>query len=628
LGGQNHLTTLYDRLCDRDLLLRAWYDIDDKHGLKDPYAVRKFAPNANMRIDRILVQLKNRNYHPDLFSEYVTKKKSGEDRVLHIPTVRDRIVERAILGLIGPVCERRFLPCSYAYRPGYGIKSVMARIAELAEEGLFYALRSDIDDCFPCLNKRTALTRLIDFVNDDSLRDLLERFINRKVITRNGIHQTQGLPQGSPLSPLMLNVYLHMFDERMAVAGFHMLRYADDFVVMTETRKGAEIALSVVELAIGKENLVLSKEKTEIMSIKGGFTFLGEYVSLESVNVTQRSLSVSESKTLFIGKQGVGISIKEGRLVCESAGGRKLMDCPIGSLKRVVIFGAVGVSAGVRTLFSMRGIEILYLTKNGKFLGTTALGNAGDKPKRLKKQLALTMDEDFALQISKTMIEAKIRHCLSVICNYTKDDCIVSDCRRRLKIAERSLSAASTRDQIRGIEGETAAFYFAAFGKLVPETLMFAARTKRPPKDVFNALLGYGYAILLGECISALYAAGLSPYFGFLHADEDGRPNLALDFMEEFRPYVVDTLVLRLVRRRSITHANGVPVPNGDGIHIDGEAKKKLTEGYEHRMLTITKGALLGFTGSIRRVLYRQAQMLLSSILSGDAALYGGVIWR
>jgi CRISPR-associated protein Cas1 len=132
----------------------------------------------------------------------------------------------------------------------------------------------------------------------------------------------------------------------------------------------------------------------------------------------------------------------------------------------------------------------------------------------------------------------------------------------------------------------------------------------------------------LGECISALYAAGLDPYFGFLHADEDGRPGLALDFMEEFRPYIVDTLAIRLARRHSVTVKNEKAAPKGDGVYIDAEAKMKLTDGYERRMLTMTKEAIPEFTGSIWRVVYRQAQKLPIAILEGNADLYTGVIWR
>jgi CRISPR-associated protein Cas1 len=407
-----------------------------------------------------------------------------------------------------------------------------------------------------------------------------------------------------------------------------MLRYADDFVVMAMSREEAGTALSVAKMAVGRENLVLSEEKTEIMSLEDGFAFLGEHISLEMLGNERRNLDVSETRTLYIGKQGAGVKIKEGRLLCESGQGKKLIDCPIGSLKRIVVFGAIGISAGVRNIFYMRGVEIIYLTKNGNFLGTTAMGNSGEKPKRLKRQMLLTMDDAFALQLSKKMIEAKIRHCLSVVCNYTKDAAVVSDCQRRLRIAIKSLSAAKTKDQIRGIEGEAASFYFSALGELVPEELRFGTRTRRPPKDVFNALISYGYAILLGECVSALYAAGLNPYFGFLHADEDGRANLALDFMEEFRPYIVDTLALRLVRGNSVTWKNAKPAPRSEGVYIDSEAKKKLTEGYERRMLTVTKEAIPGFTGSIRRVLYRQAQKLLAAILSGDAEIYEGIVWR
>jgi CRISPR-associated protein Cas1 len=145
--------------------------------------------------------------------------------------------------------------------------------------------------------------------------------------------------------------------------------------------------------------------------------------------------------------------------------------------------------------------------------------------------------------------------------------------------------------------------------------------------DVFNSALGYGYAILLGECVSALMSCGLEPGVGMLHTEEDGRPSLALDLMEEFRPYVVDQVVLRLSRQGGLTAEHGQRMYQSSGIFLNREGKQAVVGAYERRMLQVTRGASSGFAGSIRRHLYHQAQALAQFVL-GNREDWVGLSWR
>ena len=145
--------------------------------------------------------------------------------------------------------------------------------------------------------------------------------------------------------------------------------------------------------------------------------------------------------------------------------------------------------------------------------------------------------------------------------------------------------------------------------------------------DVFNAAISYGYAILLGECVSALVSCGLEPGIGMLHADDDSRPSLALDLMEEFRPYVVDQAVVHLCRRGGLKAEDGTHSAQSSGIFLTKNGKAAVVDGYERRMLQVTRGALPGFAGSIRRHVYRQAQVLAQFIM-GRREEWVGLSWR
>lgn len=185
---------------------------------------------------------------------------------------------------------------------------------------------------------------------------------------------------------------------------------------------------------------------------------------------------------------------------------------------------------------------------------------------------------------------------------------------------------ATTTSELMGLEGAAARFYFPCFGSMMPELMRFELRTRQPPADVVNAALSYLYTILLGECITALHAAGLDPAIGVLHSDQDNRPSLALDLMEEFRPLVVDSAVMTATRLKALTAQHGRLEP-GHGVQLTKAGKSAVLDAYERRMLTKTSGALVDFSGTLRRHIYRQAQRLRASIVDHDEP-WTGLSWR
>ena len=162
---------------------------------------------------------------------------------------------------------------------------------------------------------------------------------------------------------------------------------------------------------------------------------------------------------------------------------------------------------------------------------------------------------------------------------------------------------------------------------VMPPGLEFSGRSRRPPLDVINAALSYGYAVLAGEATSALHAAGLDPAIGLLHADADRRPSLALDLMEEFRPQIVDQVVLAAVNRLTLRPEHGRRQDGVPGVLLTRAGRDVIIDGYEKRMLQQTRGALPGFTGSLCRHLYRQAERVAAYVHDPEF-VWTGLSWR
>jgi len=188
------------------------------------------------------------------------------------------------------------------------------------------------------------------------------------------------------------------------------------------------------------------------------------------------------------------------------------------------------------------------------------------------------------------------------------------------------IPVAVTAAELMGVEGAAARLYFPAYGSLFPDGLQFTQRSRQPPQDEVNAALSFLYTILLSECVTALHAAGLDPGFGLLHTEQEKRPSLALDLMEELRPLIVDQVVLDAARgsRFRPEHAER---RGSKGVLLTKAGRRAILDAYERRMNTSTRGALPDFAGTWRRHVHRQAQRLCRTILVGDVA-WTGLSWR
>ena len=144
-----------------------------------------------------------------------------------------------------------------------------------------------------------------------------------------------------------------------------------------------------------------------------------------------------------------------------------------------------------------------------------------------------------------------------------------------------TVTGARTLDEIMGVEGACSNAYFDVLAACVPADVTFDGRSRRPPRDLPNVALSYGYAILLSECVGALHAGGLEPSLGIAHAPTDKRPSLALDLMEQFRPLLVDETVMALLRTRKLRPEHGVVEAEAGGVWLGRDGKKILVDAYE-----------------------------------------------
>lgn len=301
---------------------------------------------------------------------------------------------------------------------------------------------------------------------------------------------------------------------------------------------------------------------------------------------------------------------------------------PLHHLGAVVTFGPVSVSVPLMHRLADDGVALVMLDANGRFKARLEGATAGNVLLR-RAQHDSSRNEAFVLRLARRIVAGKLRnqrHVLLRGARETKDEAdrqALTRSARDLAASQRALPAAASLDAVRGIEGEAARGYFAVLNRLLRadlrERFAMDGRSRRPPRDRMNALLSFLYAMWMNDCRSACEAAGLDPQVGYLHALRPGRAALALDLMEEFRPFA-DRLALTLVNRLQIG-ADGFAERAGGAVMLEGDARKAVVVAYQERKHDALTHPLLAESVPLGLVPLVQAR-LLARHLRGEAAQY------
>ncbi|MCK6414581.1 MAG: type I-C CRISPR-associated endonuclease Cas1c [Giesbergeria sp.] len=301
---------------------------------------------------------------------------------------------------------------------------------------------------------------------------------------------------------------------------------------------------------------------------------------------------------------------------------------PLHHLTAVVCFGHIGLSAPLMHRLAESGIALVLLDNNGRFKARLEGAVSGNVLLR-QAQFQRVADAAFTLDLARACVAGKIKNTRQVVqrgAREAKSDAEASTLARLtddLAASLRALPAASSLDQLRGLEGEAARQYFGGLSLLIrPElrtSFAMDGRTRRPPRDRFNALLSFLYAMWMNDCRSALEVSGLDPQVGFLHALRPGRAALALDLMEEFRPWA-DRLALTLINRGQLTERDFV-LREGGGVSLQPDARKAVVVAYQERKKDEINHPLLAQPVALGLVPLVQARLMARAVRD-DAAPY------
>jgi len=337
--------------------------------------------------------------------------------------------------------------------------------------------------------------------------------------------------------------------------------------------------------------------------------------------------------TLYVTTQGAYLS-KEGETVVVKVDGEVRLRIPVHTIGGIVCFGNVGCSPFLMGFCAENQVALSFLTEYGRFLAKVQGAVSGNVLLR-REQYRKADDLAFSAGVAKFILTGKITNCRTVLQRALRDH---GD-----KINEEGLRNAVMRlnrqleffdqeyplDVLRGLEGDSAHIYFNVFDHLIvaqKETFRFDERNRRPPLDNVNCLLSFIYTLVMHDVRSALETVGLDPAVGFLHRDRPGRPGLALDLMEEFRPFIADRLALSLINLQQVQDRGFKKMDSG-AVIMNDDTRKTLLVAYQERKQEEITHPFLGEKVMIGIIFHIQA-LLMARYLRGDLDGYPPFIWK
>lgn len=288
--------SLIDKVYAPVTLEVAWTKVEANKGAAgvDGQSVDRFAAKADVYLSELSTALREGSYLPQAVKRVEIPKGDGRTRPLGIPTVKDRIVQQAVRLVIEPIFETGFCDGSYGFRPERGCHDALREVDRLLKEGYTHVVDADLQSYFDTIPHGRLMARVEERISDGRVLDLIQDWLTADIL--QGLERwtpAEGSPQGAVISPLLANIYLDPLDRLMAEHGYPMVRYADDFVILTRSHAEAEAALALVRGWVASNGLTLHPEKTRIANCRkkgNGFEFLGYRFECGRRHVRKRSL--------------------------------------------------------------------------------------------------------------------------------------------------------------------------------------------------------------------------------------------------------------------------------------------------------------------------------------------------
>ena len=510
-------------------------------------------------------------------------EKGEKKRLVEKLNFSDIVVNRYLARTVGVVFDRMFEESSIGYRKGVSRQTAVEMVKQAFKEGYRYVIKSDIDDYFPSIDL-SVLKRQLDMClpeKDTRIRALIYRSIETGYLFGGAlVPRKKGLSQGSPLSPVLANLYLDSFDEGVKETDVKLVRYADDFLLFTHTSEETDKVFVKIQKLLADIGLRLKERKTAIVPIEDEFYFLGvrwrgRETELEPEEVFDKALK----KPLYIMEDSVFLSARGASLEVKKYG-KVIEALPLRRISEIIVMSRSVVSSILLRKCSEQNIPLSLTLQSGYYIAT--LKPDSKRYHTLSYAHARTfyaLSDAESLCLAKEFAMGKLEGFSTLFrTKYVKEGYQII---HELDGSIQKISGAASADHVRGIEGAATKKIYREMNKLILDPAFhIKKRLKRRP-DRINSMLNFGYYLLFTHINASLRAMGLNPYLGFLHSPADNYESLVCDLQEPFRARIV-RLVIRCINLGVITQDDFRET--GRGLRLTREGVKKFIGQFEEDM--------------------------------------------
>lgn len=330
---------------------------------------------------------------------------------------------------------------------------------------------------------------------------------------------------------------------------------------------------------------------------------------------------------VYIDENGAQIGIEGNRLTIKYKNG-DVRSFPIETIESIIMMGKSQLTTQCMEKCMSKGIPVAFFSKGGRYFGRL-MSSGHVKPELQRKQSSL-YDTDFAFELSKKIIKAKIQNQTVVLRRYAKSRGLdLSKMVISMKNDVKHIDNVKNIQELMGYEGNSAKTYFRGLSMCIEEDFEFEGRSKRPPKDPFNSLISLGYSILMNNIYEVVEEKGLNPYFGFMHRDGENHPTLVSDLLEEWRAVLIDSTAMSLINGKEILRSNFYMDPENPGVFIDKDGLNIFISKLDTKLKNSVRYLkYVDYAVSFRRAIALQIMTLVRAIETENPDEYEPIIIR
>lgn len=554
--------------------------------------------------ESIIEQIEQGSYQPELVSQRDYLKKSGGKRRISTFASQDRFILRLLSQKLTAYFDRQFQPNSCAYQEGKGVTMTVSKARDFILSGLTSLVEIDLHQYFDTIPLDRLLAKLEQYQFSQEVLQLIKSYLYCQVSYQGEFRQQDlGLIQGSAISPVLSNLYLHDFDTYLENKGLNWLRFADNIYLFCQSQEEGQLIFQELTSILEREyGLTINRKKSGVYKAINrrmlGYDFLmvkgqlicqkHQYQQMTCYRQWQTSGLRMANHQYYIIESGI-LTRRDYALLFENE--EQKQDLPLAGLEQLNVYSDLVISPQVLSLLSQHRIPLVIHDSYGSIQSYLIPETMASSAPIVLAQAELYLNEARRLEVARAFELAHF-HNLRANCRYylkkLKGNSVLLDLEEFISQAMVAVRQKKSVDDLLLLEARVRQQYYQLFNQVVnQEGFAFVRRSKRPPQDPLNALLSFCNTVLYGQVLRMIWKARLDPKLPVLHAANQRPYSLQLDFADYMKPVLVDRVILSLINKHQISAALHFDLNEDSGaVLLNQEGKRIVIRALEEKFST------------------------------------------